>query len=94
MTESEEENADKSKKKEAEPEKESQTQKILNFFQNPDPKNIAALLAILAIAYFFAKAKPAAKEKTYIEFVNDYMTKNQVKEITITKDNRSDVFNY
>lgn len=40
------------------------------------------------------KLKPAAKEKTYIEFVNDYMIKNQVKEITITKDNRSDVFNY
>jgi hypothetical protein len=62
---------------------------------NPDnfPKFGAGLLALLALIYI-ASAKPLAKEKTYMEFVNDYFTKNQVKAITITKDNKSDVFNY
>lgn len=69
-------------------------EQITNMFSNPEPKHFGILLALVAGAYMLTKLSPTAKEKTYIEFVNDYMTKNQVKQITITKDNRSDVFNY
>lgn len=34
------------------------------------------------------------KEIVYMEFLNDYLLKNQVKEINITKDRRSEVFNF
>jgi CRISPR/Cas system-associated exonuclease Cas4 (RecB family) len=37
------------------------------------------------------KPKP---ELIYMEFCNEYLLKNQVKEINITKDRRSTVFNY
>ncbi len=30
----------------------------------------------------------------YLDFLNNYLLKNQVKEINITKDRRSEVFNY
>ena len=34
------------------------------------------------------------KEVVYMEFLNDYLTKGQIKEINITKDRRSEVFNF
>jgi len=34
------------------------------------------------------------QELVYKDFLNDYLLKNNVKEITITKDKRSEVFNY
>mmetsp|Transcript_22646 Transcript_22646/g.21821 ORF Transcript_22646/g.21821 Transcript_22646/m.21821 type:complete len:89 (-) Transcript_22646:1773-2039(-) len=34
------------------------------------------------------------KEIVYMDFLNNYLLKNNVKEISITKDRRSEVFNY
>ena len=34
------------------------------------------------------------QEIVYMEFLNNYLLKNNVKEISITKDRRSEVFNY
>jgi len=34
------------------------------------------------------------QELVYKDFLNDYLLKNNVKEIIITKDKRSEVFNY
>ena len=34
------------------------------------------------------------KEIVYMEFLNNYLLKNDIKEITITKDRRSEMFNY
>ena len=34
------------------------------------------------------------KEIVYMEFLNEYLLKNQIKEINITKDRRSEVFNF
>ena len=34
------------------------------------------------------------QELVYKDFLNEYLLKNNVKEITITKDKRSEVFNY
>jgi len=44
---------------------------------NPDnyPKFGGAFLLLVALLYFSTYQSPA-KEKTYMEFVNDYMTKN------------------
>mgnify|MGYP006954752646 FL=1 len=43
--------------------------------------------------YIFNYKKPM-KEVVYMEFLNDYLTKGQIKEINITKDRRSEVFNF
>jgi AFG3 family protein len=70
----------------------------MKFFFNPNnnPKwenwGIVAL-AVFGAIYAFTYSKPA-KELVYMEFVNDFLTKNRVKGITIIKDKRSDVFNY
>jgi hypothetical protein len=34
------------------------------------------------------------QELVYKDFLNEYLLKNNVKEINITKDKRSEVFNY
>lgn len=34
------------------------------------------------------------QELVYMDFLNNYLLKNNVKEIIITKDRRSEVFNY
>jgi len=34
------------------------------------------------------------QELVFKDFMNEYLLKNNVKEITITKDKRSEVFNY
>ena len=50
-------------------------------------------LAVLGAGYMLTYQAPK-KELVYMEFVNQYLTQNRVKQITITKDKRSDVFNY
>lgn len=49
------------------------------------------MLAGLAYA---ANAKPPRKEIVFMNFLNDHLLKNNVKEIKITKDRRSEVFNH
>lgn len=67
---------------------------LFNPNNNPKFENWGILaLALLGGIYAFTYTKPA-KELVYMEFVNDYLTKNRVKHITIIKDKRSDVFNY
>lgn len=94
--ESEEELDSKSKSNE---EKEADNREwYMKFLFNPNnsPKfenwGILALV-LFGLIYAFTYKKPA-KELVYMEFVNDYLTKNRVKNITIVKDKRSDVFNY
>ena len=38
--------------------------------------------------------KPPMKELVYMDFLNNYLMKNLVKEINISKDRRSEVFNH
>lgn len=78
--------------------KEDERPSYMKFFFNPNnnPKweNWGIiLLALFGAAYAYTYSNPA-KELVYMEFVNDYLTKNRVKNITIIKDKRSDVFNY
>ena len=70
----------------------------VQFFFNPNNNPKWENWGILALALFggiyaYSFSNPS-KELVYMEFVNDYLTKNRVKNITIIKDKRSDVFNY
>lgn len=70
----------------------------MQFFFNPNNNPKWENWGILALALFggvyaYSFSNPA-KELVYMEFVNEYLTKNRVKNITIIKDKRSDVFNY
>ena len=66
------------------------------FQPNGNPKFESWGILALAVfsAIFAATYSTPAKELVYMEFVNDYLTKNRVKQIVIVKDKRSDVFNY
>jgi hypothetical protein len=44
--------------------------------------------------YYAANYRKPMKELVYMDFVNNYLMKNDVKEIRVTKDRRSDSFNY
>lgn len=46
------------------------------------------------ILYFYLSSKSPSQEITYMDFVNQYLSKNQVKMITITEDKTSDMFKY
>ena len=52
------------------------------------------LLLAGATGYYLLTYKKPMQEIVYMEFLNNYLLKNNVKEITITKDRRSEVFNY
>lgn len=51
------------------------------------------LLACFAGYYILTYRKPM-QEIVYMDFLNNYLLKNNIKEINITKDRRSEVFNY
>lgn len=69
-----------------------------NIYFNPggDPKPEAwlTLLAAIACGYLAMTTEAPRKEIVFMDFLNDYLLKNQVKEIKITKDRRSEVFNH
>jgi ATP-dependent Zn protease len=44
--------------------------------------------------YYLMTYKKPVQELVYMDFLNNYLLKNDVKEINITKDRRSEVFNY
>lgn len=48
----------------------------------------------LFAGYFLLTYKKPMQEIVYMEFLNNYLLKNNIKEISITKDRRSEVFNY
>jgi hypothetical protein len=50
-------------------------------------------LALCAGYYVYNYKKPM-QELVYMDFLNNYLLKNKIKEISITKDRRSESFNY
>ncbi len=54
---------------------------------------MALILSAFAGYYLLTYKKPM-QEIVYMDFLNNYLLKNNVKEINITKDRRSEVFNY
>jgi hypothetical protein len=62
---------------------------------NPRPESfIIAIMAAFTTYYLITYRKPM-KELIYMDFLNNYLLKNNVKEIHITKDRRSEnSFNY
>lgn len=52
------------------------------------------MLVAAASGWYIFNYKKPMKEVVYMEFLNDYLTKGQIKEINITKDRRSEVFNF
>ena len=93
---SEEEDAHETASKEKEPEdNRNQLMKALFTPENdPKPEGWLGVLLALATGYFVLNYKKPMKEVVYMQFLNDYLLKNQIKEISITKDKRSEVFNF
>lgn len=48
----------------------------------------------MAAAYYITNYKKPRQEITMIEFINQYVLTEKVKEIFVTKDPRSEVFNF
>jgi len=95
----EEEEAEKRKQSKDDGEKEEGgANKIKSFFFDPNnnPKNEALVLlaAMLGAGYFVYNFKAPLKEIVYMEFLNEYLLKNRIKQIDLVKDRRSDVFNH
>lgn len=54
-----------------------------------------AIIALLSGAlYFYLGMSSPSLEITYLDFINQYLSKNQVKMITIKEDKSSDMFKY
>ena len=91
----EEENEDKSEKEEEE--KKDERDKVTQFFfdpnNNPKPESWVPLIGALGALYYMFVYKTPAEEIVFMEFYNEYMLKNKIKEITLIKDPRSQVFN-
>jgi hypothetical protein len=51
------------------------------------------LASAFALYYVLSYKKPL-KELVYMEFLNEYLIKNQIKEINISKDRRHESFSY
>ena len=106
LAEKEEEKAEKGEKQEEneqkeEPKQESKaTDQINNFFFDPegDPRFenwiLALIIAIAANFLVSSAAKKPLDEIIYVDFLNNYLLQGKVKEIQITKDLRTEVFNY
>ena len=98
MTEEEEPSFDAKRSKKGSEKAEDNRNAILKLFmdQNNNPKWESWLILAISVlaAYYLATFSKPAKEITYVEFINNYITKNNVKLITIAKDRRSDSFNY
>lgn len=60
----------------------------------PKPEAWVTLLAAIACGYVGMTMEAPRKEIVFMTFLNDYLLKNQIKEIKISKDRRSEVFNH
>ena len=60
----------------------------------PNFENILLVALLGGATLWYLKSRQPSKEITYMEFVNQYLNKNQVKMITITEDKSSDMFKY
>ncbi|CDW88581.1 afg3-like protein 2 [Stylonychia lemnae] len=70
-----------------------------NFFFQPNGggpiiENWVVALLLSGAFYYYLTSKSPSQEITYMDFINQYLTKNQVKMITITEDKTSDMFKY
>jgi len=52
------------------------------------------LIVAAAAAYYLMNYQTPLKELVQMDFINNYLLKNQVKEVVLTKDRRSESFNY
>jgi len=53
---------------------------------NPRPEGWLAVLVSIASIYYLLNYKKPMKEIVYMEFLNEYLLKNLISEITISKD--------
>jgi hypothetical protein len=60
----------------------------------PKPEGFLALMLSGFAGYYLLTYRKPMQEIVYMDFLNNYLLKNNVKEINITKDRRSEVFNY
>jgi AFG3 family protein len=71
---------------------------LKNFYFNPNGspifENWLLVLMLSGLLYFYLSSKSPSQEITYMDFVNQYLSKNQVKMITITEDKTSEMFKY
>jgi len=51
-------------------------------------------MALSGLLYYYMTNRATSQEITYMDFVNQYLSKNTVKIITITEDKTSDMFKY
>lgn len=61
---------------------------------SPKPEAWLTLLAAIACGYLAMTTETPRKEIVFMTFLNDYLLKNQISEIKIAKDHRSEVFNH
>ena len=61
---------------------------------SPKPEGFLAVMLSGFAVYYLANYRKPLQELVYMDFLNNYLLKNNVKEINITKDRRSEVFNY
>jgi len=61
---------------------------------NPKPEGWVGLVMAFATAYYLINYKKPSQEVTMMEFINDFVLRDKVKEIYVTKDPRSEVFNF
>ena len=61
---------------------------------NPKPENFLWVFLAAITGYYLLSARKPMKELLYMDFLNNYLLKNDVKAITITKDRRSESFGY
>ena len=92
------EEEDESSKSKNEEQKEDSRNKFQKLFfdqdNNPQPEGWLGLLLAIATGYYLYNYQRPMKEIVYMNFLNDYLLKNQIQEINITKDRRSEVFNF
>ena len=91
----EEEEPESEKKSSASSDDRNALQKM--FFEednSPKPEGWLGLIMALATGWYLFNYKKPMKEIVYMEFLNDYLLQNKIAEINITKDRRSEVFNF
>ena len=94
LTEDESDDKKDKEGKEEDKDKRDQVSKMLfDPNNNPRPESWVPLLGALGALYYMFVYKTPAEEIVFMEFYNEYMLKNRVKEITLIKDPRSQVFN-
>ena len=66
------------------------------FHPNGSPifENWLIILILSGLMYYYMSNRNTSQEITYMDFVNQYLSKNQVKMITITEDKQSENFKY